>query len=543
MDALVEEKRARENELLAQAGTLRGDVITRDRIIKEMSVSLKRVLSINEELKKGRRLPPMPPPPPLQRAFDPEVLRKPKDEPPVEDTGASYLVGGKAPAPRSLGTPLLGGGSGSASMREPLIDPSHPYQGVHPAPSQEVDSRIIKTFQAQSEDILQLKGAVATMQQQQQSFVHPGQNDKTEEVSQFIPKKPPFLDDKEWAEELRKAKATDPPALSGLSFSQVPLVPAKRKDLKADKFRGEDWQSFRTQFERVARHNRWFDMGDDVMLTQLLNSLDGAPKRYILTYMGRDEMSYNTVMTILQEKYAPPDLQERYRIEVSSRKQRQGESLDDFATSLQELVAKAFPEMTDRLLSDTVVRYFREGILDPILKKKIWEYLPNTSTLNEHLSYGRRITAADEQLQAPRQKIVEPAYVGHIGGSGEAPAGTKGKSRKGKPSSGANPDPVTKAIDNLSKGLTTKLNEEFKNQQQQMKTWRQEMEKRMSVLTEPPSSSARAPSGNRGGHCYRCGSPAHWIGECPYPPAEQDRERTFNNSRNRGRGGGNSNRG
>ena len=317
-----------------------------------------------------------------------------------------------------------------------------------------------------------------------------------------------------------------------------PLGP-QRKEIKPDKFTGGDWPSFIAQFERISRHNQWDTEGDEVMVTHLLSCLDGAPKEYMKAYTLRVKtLTYSTAVNVLQSKYAPPDLRERYVIEFMGRKQKPGESLDDFATSLQGLGAKAFPNTPDEVLDDDIVHCFREGILDPTLKQKIWEAMPITSSLDEYLTCGRRFQIAKEIFEEPKQEVRTPAYVGHVGAE-KAPAGSEGKPRKRRSrSSGANPEPTAPGFtENKSLGAWQDQHE------QKLHTLEWKIDHLNSALVNLAPQERRASSLGRHDLCYRCGSRDHWIRNCPVPdtrgPQRGDNDRTSRgggNSSGRGRG-------
>ena len=247
----------------------------------------------------------------------------------------------------------------------------------------------------------------------------------------------------------------------------------------------------------------------------------------------KENITYKKAVQALETKYAPPDLQEKYKVEFAGRTQKPGESLDDYATSLQALGAKAYPYIPNDLLGENIVRTFREGLLDPTLKQKLWEGLSQTQTLNEHLSMGRRLQMAHEKFADPRKKIQTPAYVGHVG-AGKAPEETR---QRPKPKPKSRPSGANSVPTNTGNTQPKQIEAQMTSYEQKLQDLERRLSQMNSAMANPPPP---APAAARASLCYRCGSADHWISTCPFPDNRDRAYRRGGNSQS-SRGGGNSN--
>jgi len=81
---------------------------------------------------------------------------------------------------------------------------------------------------------------------------------------------------------------------------------------------------------------------EQAKLVRLMEALDGAADQVIQNCKG--ELTYNNLVDRLRRRFGLEAQSERYKYELSKRKQMPGEDLQTFADCLEELALLAYPE-------------------------------------------------------------------------------------------------------------------------------------------------------------------------------------------------------
>jgi hypothetical protein len=92
------------------------------------------------------------------------------------------------------------------------------------------------------------------------------------------------------------------------------------------------WSVFRRQFEIVADHNRW---SDQEKLTYLITSLKGRAADVL--YGIPTSTTYMETLQALEDRFGDQNFSAAYRCQLTSRTQKARESLQDFATAIEQL--------------------------------------------------------------------------------------------------------------------------------------------------------------------------------------------------------------
>jgi hypothetical protein len=113
------------------------------------------------------------------------------------------------------------------------------------------------------------------------------------------------------------------------------------------------WSVFRRQFEIAAEHNRWSDRDK---LTYLITALKGrAPD---VLYGIPTSTTYEETLQALEDRFGNQHFSAAYRCQLTSRTQKAGESLQDFATAIEQLAHRAYPTLPEDHIRSEAGRAF-----------------------------------------------------------------------------------------------------------------------------------------------------------------------------------------
>jgi hypothetical protein len=132
---------------------------------------------------------------------------------------------------------------------------------------------------------------------------------------------------------------------------------------KPPKFDGStSWTMFRRQFETAADHNRWMPRE----VTYLIAALQGRAY-YVLHGVPRGAM-YEETIEALEDCFRDQHLAAAYRSQLKMRTQKAGESLQEFATTIEQLAHCAYPALPEDHVRKEAGRAFTDGVEDPDIK-------------------------------------------------------------------------------------------------------------------------------------------------------------------------------
>ena len=192
-----------------------------------------------------------------------------------------------------------------------------------------------------------------------------------------------------------------------------------RPIIKPDKYDGKtDLETYLVKFESLASYNGWDQLDRAAHLKASL--IDGAAS---LLWQVQDA-SYQEVVNKLRCRYGTHEQQEKFRLELRTRKRKPGDKVQELSQDIERLVSLAFPEAGSETCDVLARESFIEALGDPGFAYKIREKGPVTlqeavmttmklEVLRDTRIYSRdsnrprnvRSTQADnnkEQRQAPQ---------------------------------------------------------------------------------------------------------------------------------------------
>jgi hypothetical protein len=146
------------------------------------------------------------------------------------------------------------------------------------------------------------------------------------------------------------------------------------------------WSVFRRQFEIVAEHNRWSEREKS---THLITALKGRAADVL--YGIPTSTTYEQTLRTLEDRFGDQRFSVAYRCQLTSRTQKAGESLQDFATAIEQLAHRAYPTLPEDHVRREAGRAFTYGVKDPDIKIQL--LLGGEKTVNEALGQALELQA------------------------------------------------------------------------------------------------------------------------------------------------------
>jgi len=276
----------------------------------------------------------------------------------------------------------------------------------------------------------------------------------------------------------------------------------------------EDWNDFHVQFRLAAAHYEWTPL---VCYTQLGTRLIGAAKNLFIDAAPPD---YETLVTMLKDKFAAKIRTQEYEAEFFSRKLKSDETTTKYMQSLESLARRAYPEMTPNQLTPFIKRQFLQGLTE--------------IAMQEQLSYHTYPTLQELTMAASRYLLVRAGCAKEKPTSAAAslpPKGTTPKSPAKAAQAYVDPQDTARDIANAAcqqmGGVMVQVVRE-KFAQMQAPTYAPP-----PVYTEPPMKTTKprpAAYVKTPSICFCCGQMGHRVQNCPmnadksYPYTEAEKE-------------------
>jgi hypothetical protein len=146
------------------------------------------------------------------------------------------------------------------------------------------------------------------------------------------------------------------------------------------------WSVFRRQFEVVVEHNRWSNQDKSTYLIIALKGraadvLPGIPTN----------TTYEDTLRALEDRFGDQHFAAAYCCQLTSRRQNPEESLQGFATAIEMLALRAYPNLPADYVAREAGKAFAYGIRDTDIKIQL--LLGGEKTVNEALRQALELQA------------------------------------------------------------------------------------------------------------------------------------------------------
>lgn len=129
-----------------------------------------------------------------------------------------------------------------------------------------------------------------------------------------------------------------------------------------------DFNVFKIQFSTIAARNQWND--DDKAMVLLL-SLRGVAATVLQTLPVSDRNDFATIMSALERRFGNEHSQHLLYLQLKSRVQQKGETIQEFAFEIERLVQNVFKDLPAKDLERQKTQAFVDGVKDAELRKQL----------------------------------------------------------------------------------------------------------------------------------------------------------------------------
>ena len=154
--------------------------------------------------------------------------------------------------------------------------------------------------------------------------------------------------------------------------------------VKASTFDGTTaWRDYKSHFEACSRINRWTEKDKGLYLAV---SLRGQAQGILGDLPVRLQEDYQSLVTALEERFAPPNQNELYRIQLLERRQKAAETLPELGQAIRRLVNLAYPTVPSDVRDTLAKQQFIEALVDSEMRIRIKQSRPVNLTDAIHLA-------------------------------------------------------------------------------------------------------------------------------------------------------------
>jgi len=276
--------------------------------------------------------------------------------------------------------------------------------------------------------------------------------------------------------------------------------------VKMSSFSGkEDWSTWISQFEAIARRHHW---NQDEMLDQLLPRLEGLAAQFAFSQLSPNMLNdYRSLVEELDSRFRIIETPRSFASKFSRRSQRHGETLEEYAAELKQLYDKAHGWRDRRTRDEDLVRRFLDGLSDDDVKFDV-EFNKEPRNIDEAVYYAVNMM--------------------EIRGSRRTERGNRYNNKRSE-----REDSVNSVVDEEERAFTIKgangrttpthsrvrNDAEIKSEAATVK----ELQARIEKL-EAEKNSPQRRTFKRDVTCFRCQQKGHYARECP----NQEQKNAFN---------------
>ena len=148
--------------------------------------------------------------------------------------------------------------------------------------------------------------------------------------------------------------------------AKIPLLPSQAT-IKPSTFDGSSsWQVYKTQFTMVAEANSW---SPSAKAFHLAASLRGDAANVLETLSEAQRHNFDSLSSALELRFGEKGTKEYSRLQLKSRYQKAGESLQELATDIQRFFHLAFSDCPAETREDRALQPFIDSLQDPETQK------------------------------------------------------------------------------------------------------------------------------------------------------------------------------
>ncbi|GFY00999.1 uncharacterized protein TNCV_1364041 [Trichonephila clavipes] len=199
-----------------------------------------------------------------------------------------------------------------------------------------------------------------------------------------------------------------------LPSSPVPVsispvhVTASTVSVKLSTYDGKtEWEVYKTQFSIISEANGWTE---GVKACQLAASLREAAE-ILQTLPETERLNLNSLYNALDLRFSQKYSKVYARLQMKTRLQKTGESLQEYASEVERLANLAFSDHSATVREAISLEYFVDSLKDGEIKKAV--RMADVQDLKSVLLYALKLEAATQASRQDRQSIRGATVTAH----------------------------------------------------------------------------------------------------------------------------------
>ncbi|GFV45328.1 uncharacterized protein TNCV_2824721, partial [Trichonephila clavipes] len=156
-----------------------------------------------------------------------------------------------------------------------------------------------------------------------------------------------------------------------------------------------NWEVYKTQFCIISEANGW---NEKVKACQLAASIRGEAPEILHTLPDIERLNLNSLYNALDLRFGQKYSKEYARLQMKTRLQKTGESLQEYASEVERLINLAFSDHPATVRETISLQYFVEGLKEGEIQKAV--RMADVQDLKSALLYALKLEAA---IQASRK--------------------------------------------------------------------------------------------------------------------------------------------
>ena len=181
------------------------------------------------------------------------------------------------------------------------------------------------------------------------------------------------------------------PSVAKVSHMPVPCI---------DKFDGQNWEGFASQFHNLADHLGW---SDNERLLQLLHHVKDDARQFVfLKCDATVRASFCRLESALRKRFGSSETRSSFVMQLENLKYTPSrDSLAEYCTDIAFLVRKAWPDASDHMRDVMEVEFFIKNINDPGMMRMVGGKIPRD--IDEAREFAEQHLQVEEHLRPSRR--------------------------------------------------------------------------------------------------------------------------------------------
>ncbi|GFX27882.1 uncharacterized protein TNCV_3083051 [Trichonephila clavipes] len=182
--------------------------------------------------------------------------------------------------------------------------------------------------------------------------------------------------------------------------SAIP-VPYSPVSVKLSIYDGKtNWEVYKTQFCIISEANGW---NEGVKACQLAASLRGEAAEILQTLSDTERLNLNSLYNALDLRFGQKYSKDYARLQMKTRLQKTGESLQEYASEVERLTNLTFSDHPATVRETISLQYFADGLKEGEVQKAV--RMADVQDLKSALLYVLKLEAATQASRKDRHSI------------------------------------------------------------------------------------------------------------------------------------------